>query len=345
MATPELPNRNLSLVTGANGHLGNNIVRELCARGLPVRAGVRRPQMRAPFEGLECSIVKLDMEDERSMVEAMDSVDVVYASAASVKLWARDMKKEVYDVNVNAARVLVQAAKAAGVRRVVFVSSMVALDCTTVPTSEANGYNPDRDNAYYSSKTDSEQLALDLGRTLGIDVVSVLPGTLIGAHCFNLNESYRILATIHAGKLPFDPNIYLNWCDVKDVARGCIAAGSRGVPGERYILAQEQGTSIRDTIIHLNELFPKRKASKVPPRPPRFLIWTLAWIMETVAAITGSAPLLQTSFVNMLWGLRLDFDTSKAQRQLELRMKPVRETLKDAIAYLEANPHLTADLA
>ena len=335
--------RGLSLVTGANGHLGNNVVRELCSRGQAVRCGVRNTKNTTPFDGLDCSVVQLDISDEQSVARAMEGVDILYAVAAAFKLWAKNMIKEIYDVNMEATRILMLAAKAANVRRVIFVSSFASLNYQIVPTSESRGYNTDRRNVYYNPKNDSDKLALQLGQELNIDVVVVLPGTLVGADCFSLNESYNILRTISSGKLPLDPNIYLNWCDVKDVATGCVEAASRGVSGQRYILAQEGSTSIRGTTHILQELFPGRKL-KTPPRPPRTLMRVIAWTMEQTAALTGSAPQLQTSFVDMFWGLRLDYDTSKAQTELGFKMKPVRAVLKDAIEYLESHPDLTAKI-
>lgn len=352
MASPTGQRQALSLVTGANGHLGNNIVRELCARGQAVRAGVRDTRKTAPFEGLDgVSIVRIDIQDARSMLDAMAGVDTVYASAAVLKLWAKDPKKEVYHVNMSATRILMHAARASGVRRVVFVSSIAALDCARTPTSETSGFIRDRRHEYYNSKADSDRLALHLGRELGLDVVSVLPGTLVGGHCFALTDSYRTLASIYHGRAPIDPNCTLNWCDVRDVARGCVEAATHGRAGQRYLLAQEHGSGFADTRRVLAELYPKRPDFQrpPPPRPPRWLMWLMAWLVEKIAVLKMHAladsppPQIQASLVDMLWGRPSDFDTSKARIELGFRIKSVADTIFDAVEYLDANPRLMAE--
>ncbi|MCP4363226.1 MAG: NAD(P)H-binding protein, partial [Chloroflexi bacterium] len=73
---------NLNLVTGANGHLGNNLVRTLLARGETMRASVRNPSNRVPFEGLDCEIVQADLTDKDSLLRALEGVDTLYQVAA-----------------------------------------------------------------------------------------------------------------------------------------------------------------------------------------------------------------------------------------------------------------------
>ena len=75
----------INLVTGANGHLGNNLVRALLARGETVRASVRNPENTAPFEGLDCEIVQADLMDKDSLLRALDGVDTLYQVAAVFK--------------------------------------------------------------------------------------------------------------------------------------------------------------------------------------------------------------------------------------------------------------------
>ena len=340
MNTAQESTRPLSLVTGANGHLGNNIVRELCARGHPVRAGVRNPSNTEPFHGLDCSIVKIDVQDQNLMVEAMTGVDVVYAVAAvPFKRGNLNGKADTYDVNMRATEILAVAAKAAGVRRVVFVSSIAALAHQNPPLSETHGYSEESWSEYYNSKRDSDRLMLELSEQLGVEVVLVLPGAFVGGKCFTITEPYRALWSIYSSKVPLDPNVHLNWSDVKDIARGCVQAAFLGRSGQRYILAQERGNGIRDTIQILQELFPKHKF-RIPPRPSKTVMWILAWLLEVIATLTRTTPQIQASFIDRFWGVRSDCDTTRARTELGYHPKDVPTALKDAIEYLEANRHL-----
>ena len=90
----------LNLVTGANGHLGNNLVRVLLERGETVRASVRNPDNREPFVGLDCEIVQADLMDKPSLLKAMEGVDTLYQVAAVFKHWARNPQKEIIEPNL-----------------------------------------------------------------------------------------------------------------------------------------------------------------------------------------------------------------------------------------------------
>ncbi len=333
----------LSLVTGANGHLSNNIVRELCTQGQFVRAGVLNVNRTAPFEGLNtCELVRLDIQDEQLMQQAMAGVDIVYASAAfPVSMSNKDSYRDIYDVKMNATRVLMRAAWKAGVRRVVFVSSIMALDFTTLPANESSGYSNQRWNAYSSSTNDSDKLALQLGRDLGVEIVVVLPGTLIGGDCYDITSAYQYFWNIYTNKLTLDPNVFMNWCDVKDIARGCLQAGERGISGQRYLLAHETSTNIRDTVHILQDIYPKRQF-RVPTRPSKLRLWMSVWILEKLAAFLAVPPLMRTASVDGSWGLRLTCDTTRARTELGYTPKSVADTIRDAVEYLEAHPHLVA---
>ena len=90
----------LSLVLGASGHLGNNLVRELLNEGHSVRASIRNLSNAAPFEGLDCEVVKAELMDKSSLNTAMNGVDVLYLTAAVYQQWAVDVEKEIINVNI-----------------------------------------------------------------------------------------------------------------------------------------------------------------------------------------------------------------------------------------------------
>ncbi len=81
---------NICLVTGANGHLGNNLVRALLDKGEKVRASVRNVNYPKPFEGLDCEVVYADLLDRESLSKATKGVDTLYQVAAVYKIWAKN---------------------------------------------------------------------------------------------------------------------------------------------------------------------------------------------------------------------------------------------------------------
>jgi dihydroflavonol-4-reductase len=331
--------KNLALVTGANGHLGNNLVRLLISKGIPVRATVRNINNKEPFAGLDCELVQADITNKSSLINALQGVDTLYAVAAVFKLWAQNPQKEIYDVNLSGTRNIIVAAAEAGVKRVVYVSSIAALNYSKQPSKESYGYNPDRRDMYYNSKNDSEKLAFELAKKHHIELVAVLPSAMIGSEAFApINTSYNILKLIINKKVPVETHIAINWIDVKDVAEGCYLAATKGVNGERYILANEKCTSIKETTKIAQELFPELNI-KLPIAVPKPILFAVAWIMEIGSKITGKAPLLTTKEIAIFSGLQQDFDISKARRALGFKPKSPTLALKQAIQYLHDNAY------
>lgn len=325
---------NLSLVSGANGHLGNNLVRLLLKKGISVRATVRNSGNKKPFEGLDCEIVEADIINKASFIKALQGVETFYAVGAAFKLWAKDPKKEIYDVNMQGTKNIIEAAAEAGVKKIIYVSSIAALDYTKLPTREDYGYNHDRRDMYYNSKNDGERLAFELAKNLGIELVSVMPSAMIGNVAFSpLNVSYGILKLILNKEIPIDTKITLNWIDVKDVAEGCFLAAEKGRNGERYILANEKCMSITDTTIVASQLFPELKL-KVPSSVPRFVLYAIAGIMEFSAKLNNKAPVLTRKDIAMFSELQQDFDISKARNELGFNPKDPVSVVKESFRYL-----------
>jgi dihydroflavonol-4-reductase len=332
--------KNLALVTGANGHLGNNLVRLLIKKGIPVRASVRDLSNREPFQGLNCEVVQADITDKTSLTKALQGVEVCYAVGAVYKLWAKNMQKEIYDVNIDGTKNMIEAAVEAGVKRIVYVSSIAALNYATIPSKESYGNNPDRRNVYYNSKNDGEILALELAKKHNIELVAVLPSAMIGSDAFfPISVSYGLIQLILEKEVPVETDIALNWVDVKDVAEGCYLAATKGKNGERYILANEKCMSIKDTTKIAQELYPELKI-KLPIVVPKFLLYIVAWFMKLGGKIMGSAPLLTPTDIAMFSGLKPDFDISKAKSDLGFNPRKPELAVREAMEYLNSKKNM-----
>jgi len=322
-----------SLVTGANGHLGNNLVRLLVDRGDHVNAGIRNPQYRKTLEGLGCATVPADLLDRRSLVKALNGVDVIYQVGAVFKHWAPNPERDIYEANMLATRNLLEAAAHAGVQRLVYVSSIAALDRSRLPITESS-WNPDQSNIYFRSKTDSEKLAWELAQKHNLNMVSVLPGAIIGRNCLVPTPTMALLTSVIDGKLPINPGFFFNFVDVEDVAEGCYSAALNGKRGERYLLANENCTSIEELVRHAQALFPDRNIA-MPTKPPRAVVYAAAAMLEVVGRLTRREPLLQRNFLNA-FTVREQCDISKAKRELGFRPRPPNEAISSALRYLAA---------
>ncbi|BDD07726.1 hypothetical protein FUAX_01580 [Fulvitalea axinellae] len=323
-----------SLITGANGHLGYNLTRLLCDEGLSVKAGIRNMKNREALDKLGCEVAHVDIMDKDSMSRAFEGVSDVYAVGAAFRMWAKNPKKEIYDKNVAGTRLLFETARSCGVRNIVYISSIAALDFSRLPAREANGYNKDRRNWYYNSKNDSDKLALELGRKFGIRTVVLLPSTMIGGEVHKLSYSNKLVWQIVSGEVPVDTNISVNWIDVRDVALACLEAMRNGRNGERYILANEKHTTIQDSIRVARKLYPEA-GIPLPKKLPKPMLYGIATLMELGSKLTGKEPLLQREYLDMFYGLKQDFDISKARKELDFRPTPSNVALRNALRYLK----------
>ncbi|MEH6537408.1 MAG: NAD-dependent epimerase/dehydratase family protein [Psychroserpens sp.] len=324
----------ISLVTGANGHLGNNLVRLLLSENKKVRATVRNVNKKEPFKGLDCEIEQADITDRESLKKAFKGITNLYAVGANFSMWAKDPKTEIYDNNVQGTQNVFDIAKECGIKNIVYVSSVASLDFTKLPANVDNGYNKDRRNWYYNSKNDSDKLALELGKKYGIRTVVILPSAMIGSEAYKLSYSNNLVYQILNGEIPVDTNVTLNWVDVKDVALGSYNAMQKGKNGERYILANEQHTSMQESVKIASEEFPELKL-KIPKKAPKCLLYSVAALMEFASKLSGKEPQLQRHYLDMFYGLKQDYDITKSKEELGFNPKPSKEALIEALDYLQ----------
>lgn len=322
----------LNLVTGANGHLGNNLVRALLEKDERVRASVRDPNNTVPFKGLDCEIVQADLMDKGSLLRALEGVDTLYQVAAVFKHWARDPQKEIIEPNLKGTRNVLETAAEQGVRRVVYVSSEVTLDHSVSPVDESTWRKEFHGNPYVQSKTESEKLAWQLAKELGIDMVSVLPGTIIGPHYISLTPSMDYIQQALNGEIFLDVNFPFTFVDARDVASGMIAAAQKGRRGERYLLVTEEPVGTRQIIEIARETNP---TVKTPPLAPKFLLQIMSSTMEFVSKITGKKPLLIRSQVELFYGVAPRKDISKARQELGFTPRDPETAIREAFVYLQ----------
>lgn len=187
---------------------------------------------------------------------------------------------------------------------------------------------------YYNSKNDGEKLAFELAKKYGIELITVMPGAMIGSEAFlPLNVSYGVLSLILNKKIPMDTRITLNWVDVKDVAEGCYLAAQKGKSGERYILANEECMTITDTTKLAQKLYPELKL-KIPGSVPKFMLYIIAGLMEFSAKMKGKPPVLTTKDIAMFSGLQQNFDISKSRNELGFNPKSSKQAVTEALEYL-----------
>lgn len=230
----------LACITGGTGFIGSYVVRALLNDGHQVRVLHRASSDTSLLDGLEYESVIGDVTDRDSLKAAFAGCDWVFHVAAVASYWRAD-EDWMFKVNVDGTKNVLDAAKEAHVKRVIFTSSAAAVGVRdgTQPADETAPFNLPRESFPYAySKYESERL-VGAAVTDGLDVVTVNPAVVIGAGDKNIiSGSFILRAHQYQWTTPI-PSGGLSVIDVKDVAAGHLAAAKVGRTGERYILTHE----------------------------------------------------------------------------------------------------------
>jgi dihydroflavonol-4-reductase len=312
-----------TLVTGATGFLGGHITRLLVERGDEVRALVRPTSDEGSLAGLEVETVQGEVGDRRAVRRAMREVERVFHLAGTTNL--RLSRAEVFAVNVEGTRNVLEEALRAGVQRVVYTSSVVAVGPARKGSvaTETNVWNAGRYGiAYVDAKHEAEEVALGLaGR--GLPVVVVNPAHVLGAGDRGRSSTVLVRRFLRR-QIPAYVDGTLNIVGVDDVARGHLLADERGVPGQRYILGNRNFT--------LDRLFTDlaRLSGVEPPsvRLPVHVALAMTRVGQPVAGRWMPAP-SEVRAASLHWA----FSSAKAKRELGWKTSPHEDCLEETIAW------------
>jgi dihydroflavonol-4-reductase len=319
-----------TLVTGATGFVGSAVARKLSLAGTRARVLVRPGSPRFHLDGLDLEFVGGDLRDVQSVRAAMAGIRHVFHVAADYRLWARD-PGEIFAVNVEGTRQVMQEALRAGVERVVYTSSVATLGLRadgspadeSVPLSVEEGIG-----AYKRSKIAAERLVEAMVGRDRLPAVIVNPSTPIGPRDVKPTPTGRIIVEAARGRMPGFLDTGLNFVHVDDVAEGHLAALRRGVIGERYILGGENMT-LHEVLVHICRL-----AGREPPRIrlPHAALLPVAYASETFARLTGRGTRVTVEAVRMS-RKHMYFSSAKAARELGYSWRPPAAAFEDALAW------------
>jgi dihydroflavonol-4-reductase len=320
----------LTIVTGGAGFIGSHLVERLVEEGRRVRV-IERPGASADHLPRGVEVVRADIRDESAVKAAMRGAVHVFHLAANPNLWLRD-RREFSEVNHRGTVHVLDAAIAEGAERIVHVSTESILTCArhTGPIAE-DVVVTERDavGPYCLSKLRAEDEAR--ARAIaGHPVLIANPTMPVGPGDRGLSPPSRLILDYARGKIPAILDCSLNLIDVRDTAEGLLRMLSRGVPGRRYLLG---GTNLT-----LASLFERLAALTGVPSPRRTVPYAAAlgyaFLSEFWADhVTGRPPQATVTGVR-LTRRTMHFDTSRSLGDLDLHVRPVQESLSDAVSWL-----------
>ena len=322
------------LVTGASGFLGWHIARLLGERGYAVRGLVREGSR---LTDLEAEPVRGDLRDPASLERAVAGCGLVFHAAADYRLWARD-PRELYRSNVDGTRHLLEAARRAGVERVVYTSTV---GCIGIPPQGLGDENTpvsleEMAGAYKRSKFQAEQVALEFARQ-GFPVVIVNPTAPVGDHDVKPTPTGQTVLDFLNGKMPAFIDTGLNIVDARDTADGHWLACERGRPGERYVLGSENLT-----LAEILRVLAKITGRKAPTLRLPYAVAYCAGICSTAwAEVTGAPPRVPIDAVRMA-RKKMWVTHEKARRELGFSPQPAEAALRRAAEWFSGSWQATS---
>jgi len=323
-----------AFVTGATGFVGSHVATVLAEQGADLRLLVRTGSDPKNIQELNADRVIGDLCDPESIDRAMAGCDVVFHVAADYRLWVRD-PAQMYRANVEGTQTILQAARKNRVRRVVYTSSVATMGFTVknLPVDESSPVSLENMIGHYKrSKYMAEEVAIAAGRD-GIDVVVVNPSTPVGEQDIKPTPTGRIVVDFLKKKFPAYVDTGLNLVDVRECARGHVAALEKGRSGERYILGGENLT--------LKQILDKLAAITGLPSPRVRLPYAVALASGVVDTVVTGVVLRREPRVTLdavrMGRKKMFVSSSKAERELGWKAVPVDAALRRAVQWFTEN--------
>ena len=320
-----------TLVTGANGHVGNNICRLLARRGERVRAMIRASADPAPLDGLDVEVVYGDILEPNDVGRAVDGCGGVYHTAAGFLMWATDPEHAIIRPSVDGTRNVMKAAAKAGVDKVLYVSTGGTIGFSSTPDTRRTeaDYNRDAHTPYFIGKIAAEREAFAIGEREKLPVTAINPGLILGPRFWRPSESTKQVLDFLNSTMPVYFDGGLGVVDVEDVATGALLAMDRGGDRERYIVSGENVT-VKQLLDLVAEM-----AGIAPPsyKLPVSVLRVIATGLEAVGWLTGWRPLIDRNQVDEFAGVYGYLDPGKAERELGFTWRDARDAVRRTVSW------------
>jgi dihydroflavonol-4-reductase len=317
-----------ALVTGANGHIGNHVVRAALSAGHEPIAFVREGSDARALSGLAIERRTGDLLDAGSVERAMQGVELVFHVGAVHRNFDPDQSR-IERPAIDGTRHVLEAARRLGVRRVVYTSTAATIGFAkdvAHPLDETSRLQQPH-SAYIRGKVSAEQIALEHAQRGGLEVVILNPSGVFRPLDYRATPATRSII----GLLQGDP-AFLDMCmtDVRDVARAHLLAAERGRSGERYLCTGDNLSAAQ-----VSALFAQVTGIKPSQmRPPTFVLRLMGRMLQRKARRDGGDTPFDPAALDDLAGGGLVYDSTKARTELGATFRAPPEVLLDAVRWL-----------
>lgn len=322
------------VITGAAGLVGGNLARALLADGHTIRGLIHND--RRAVEGLNIQLVKGDLRDPASLRRAFKDAEIVYHLAASISL-SRYNWPLMEAINVTGTRNVVEACITCGVRRLIHISSIHAIQQEPFdqPLDESRPLALSPKHPPYDRSKALAELEIQKGIQRGLDAVIINPTAIVGPNDFKPSYFGRAVIAIAEGRVPALVQGGFDWVDVRDVVAGTIAAAQLAPTGAKYLLSGHWHslTHIARQIAALTGCSPPRLTL------PLWLAYLGLPVISALSSVNGKDP-LYTRFSLQTLKSNQHISHAHAAHTLNYKPRPFEETLAETIKWFSHNGHL-----
>lgn len=321
-------------VTGASGHIGNCLVRELLKKGDHVKVLVHN--FENDLAQMDVEMIHGNLLEVESLKKLCDGVDVVFHLAAIIAL-DNQQPDEVFAVNVTGTKNIIAASRSAGVKKFIHFSSFDAFQNihSEVVMDESKPLIESKKAVYAFTKAEGERIVLDAVKE-GLDAVILSPTAVIGPFDYRGSFLGEALLKIYRNQIPMLISGGYNWVDVRDVAAAAIQAVDSGRKGEKYIVS--------GNFCHLKELseMTGKISGKRTPKllAPVFLAKLACPFFQFYYSITKGKPIYTSQSLDLLINSPKNISLEKARKELGYEPRPLEQTLKDTFNWYKENKYL-----
>ncbi len=329
----------MDLVTGATGHIGNALVRELLSRGREVRALVRPWRDCTSLDGLDIQLVEGDILDPISLRRAFAGIEDVYHLAGMISIMP-GRNKAIERVNLEGTRYILEAARESGVHRLVYTSSIHAYRRVPhgITIDERLPFDPEHAISSYDwSKAQASLEVLEACRQ-GLDAVIASPTGVIGPYDYRISEMGAVILGAMQNKPQLCVEGAYDFVDARDVATGLVLACQKGSTGESYLLSGEQ-MSVKMIIASIQGVC---SLHSMIIKPPLSLAYLAAFFAPLYYQLANKRPRL-TRYALATVTSNSNISHAKASQELGYAPRSLEDTLKDTIQWFRDNRSRLAD--
>lgn len=316
------------LVTGGSGLVGNELITRLLAAGRQVRAIYNKTPL-AKFSSPNIEQIQCNILDVVKLEEVMQGIEQVYHCAAIVT-FNPARKQEMYKINIEGTANVVNTALEAGVKKMLFVSSVAALGRIreNEPITELMSWTEETSNSAYGQSKYLAEMEVWRGIAEGLEAVMVNPAIILGAG--NWNEGSTKLFQSVYNEFPWYSEGTTGFVDVKDLVKAMQLLMESDISGQRFIISAEN-RSYKEVL----ELMAKAFGKKPPYKKVTRFMAKIVWRFEAVKSwFTKQDPLVTKETAKTALA-KAYFDNSKLMKFLEeFHYKPLQTTITEVCSTL-----------